>query len=149
MSIGLSPVVSGSGSVAKTNHAMLQIVKTILLCTMIDLWHNQSAARALNSSVTRQPAMGPFRPVVTTDGNGRAINVGTSYLSSTRASRRKNCPLRAGVHLSPAVASPVPGPVGYLSTRPAVRELPHDPWQSMAADIDGKGNSISVFLQQP
>ena len=29
-----------------------------------------------------------------------------------------------------------------------MRELPHDLYASMAADIDGKGNSIGVFWQQ-
>jgi hypothetical protein len=39
---------------------------------------------------------GPFRPVVTTDGNGRAINVGTSYLVKYPRESQEN---------SPAVAS--------------------------------------------
>ncbi len=92
---------------------------------------------------------GPFRPVVTYDGSGRAVNVGTSYLvrypreSQEKFARR--CEL--AFYASP-LAQACARFVGYLSTRPAVRELPHDLYASMAADIDGKSNSIGVFWQQ-
>jgi hypothetical protein len=92
---------------------------------------------------------GPFRPVVTTDGNGRAINVGTSYLVKyPRESQEKFARRCELAFYSSPLSQACSRFVGYLSTRPAVRELPHDLYASMAADIDGKGNSIGVFWQQ-
>jgi hypothetical protein len=92
---------------------------------------------------------GPFRPVVTYDGSGRAVNVGTSYLvrypreSQEKFARR--CEL--AFYASP-LGQACSRFVGYISTRPALRELPHDLYERMAQDIDGKNNSISVFWSQ-
>lgn len=38
--------------------------------------------------------------------------------------------------------------VGYISTKPPQRELANALYETMADDIDGKGSSVEVFLQQ-
>ena len=65
---------------------------------------------------------GPFRPVVTTDGNGRAINVGTSYLVKyPRESQEKFARRCELAFYSSPLSQACSRFVGYLSTRPAVR----------------------------
>lgn len=93
-------------------------------------------------------ADGPFRPAVTYDGTNRAIAPGRSYLvrypreSDEKYARR--CELAW-------FASPLSRActrfTGYISTRPVMRTLPHQLYEAMAEDIDGKSNALDVFWQ--
>jgi len=93
---------------------------------------------------------GPFRPVVTySDGDTAAQLSGSSYLirypreSNAKFARRNE----VAFYASP-LAQAASRFVGYMSTKPAVRKLPHKLYEGMAEDIDGKGNSMEVFFQQ-
>lgn len=92
---------------------------------------------------------GPFRPRVQTDGYGAAISVGSTYLvqypreSATKFARRNELAWYASP-LSRACSRFT----GYVSTRQAMRGLPHDLYTVMADDVDGKGNAIDVFWLQ-
>jgi hypothetical protein len=92
---------------------------------------------------------GPFRPVVTYDSSGRAVNVGTSYLVRyPRESQEKFARRCELAFYSSPLSQACSRFVGHISTRPALRELPHDLYERMAQDIDGKNNSIGVFWSQ-
>ena len=93
---------------------------------------------------------GPFRPeVVEYAIDGSVTLSGRSYL--TRYPRESDAKF-ARRNLVAFYDSPLDQAcsrfIGYLSTKPPSRELPHDLYESMAEDIDGKGNSLDVFWQQ-
>ena len=89
---------------------------------------------------------GPFRPTVIHDYEGRAVDTSASYLvrypreSDEKYARR--CEL--AWYASP-LAQACGRFTGYLTTRPVIRTLPHQLYEAMADDIDGKSNSIDVF----
>jgi hypothetical protein len=92
---------------------------------------------------------GPFRPTVSTDANGLATQSGSSYLiryprESDQKFARRN---ELAFYASP-LAQASSRFVGYMSTKQALRELPHALYESMAEDIDGKGNELDVFFTQ-
>lgn len=92
---------------------------------------------------------GPFRPSVSVDANLRASSAGPCYLvqypreSDEKYARR--CEL--AWYASP-LAHACSRFSGYLATREVTREYPHELFEVMAADVDGKGNAIDVFMQQ-
>lgn len=92
---------------------------------------------------------GPFRPLISYDSKARPIAVASSYLiqypreSETKYARRNEIAWYA----SP-LAQVVSKFAGYLSSRPAVRSMANPLYDAMAADIDGKGNSIDSFWSQ-
>lgn len=94
-------------------------------------------------------ADGPFRPVVSDDGMGSASLSGLSYLvrypreSDAKFARRNE----VAFYASP-LARACARFVGYMSTRPPVREMPNEVFQRVADDVDGKGNSVDVFMNQ-
>ena len=92
---------------------------------------------------------GPFRPTVTYDGSGRAISTGTSYLVRYPRESDEKYPRRCELawYASP-LSQACSRFTGYISTRPVIRTFPHELYQAMAEDIDGKGNSIDVFWQE-
>jgi hypothetical protein len=91
---------------------------------------------------------GPFRPAVASYGETASLS-GPSYLvrypreSDAKYARRNE----AAFYASP-LAQACGRFVGYISTKPAVRKLPHKLYEGMAENIDGKGNSLEVFFQQ-
>lgn len=92
---------------------------------------------------------GPFRPLISYDSKARPIAVASSYLiqypreSETKYARRNEIAWYA----SP-LAQVVSRFAGYLASRPAVRSMNNPLYEAMAADIDGKGNSIDSFWSQ-
>lgn len=92
---------------------------------------------------------GPFRPLISYDSKARPIAVASSYLiqypreSETKYARRNEIAWYA----SP-LAQVVSRFAGYLASRPAVRSMANPLYEVMAADIDGKGNSIDSFWSQ-
>jgi hypothetical protein len=92
---------------------------------------------------------GPFRPIVSTDGDGLATLAGTSYLirypreSDAKFARR--CEL--AFYASPLMQA-CSRFVGYLQTKPPTRTIEDPLYQAMADDIDGKGNSLDEFFAQ-
>lgn len=92
---------------------------------------------------------GPFRPSVVETGNGQVTLSGSSYLvrypreSDLKYARRNEVAFYASPLMQAATRFS-----GYISSRPPVRDLPHELYSSMADDIDGKANSIDVFWQQ-
>lgn len=92
---------------------------------------------------------GPFRPSVTYDGSSRAISTGPSYLvrypreSDEKYARR--CEL--AWYASP-LAQACSRFTGYINTRPVVRTFPHQLYEAMGADIDGKGNDLAAFWKR-
>ena len=92
---------------------------------------------------------GPFRPLISFDSKARPIAVASSYLiqypreSETKYARRNEIAWYA----SP-LAQVVSRFAGYLASRPAVRAMANPLYEAMAADIDGKGNSIDSFWSQ-
>jgi len=92
---------------------------------------------------------GPFRPVVTYDGQLKPVSVSTSYLiqypreSESKYARRNEIAFYA----SP-LAQVCNRFVGYLTTRQPVRQMANELYQAMADDIDGRGNGIDVFWSQ-
>lgn len=92
---------------------------------------------------------GPFRPLISYDSKARPIAVASSYLiqypreSETKYARRNEIAWYA----SP-LAQVVSKFAGYLSGRPAVRSMANPLYEAMAADIDGKGNTIDSFWSQ-
>lgn len=92
---------------------------------------------------------GPFRPSVSFDGLGGAVASGPSYLvqypreSSEKFARRNE----VAWYASP-LAQACSRFVGYLSTRPPVRDLPHPLYEAIADDVDGCGNELDVFWGQ-
>lgn len=92
---------------------------------------------------------GPFRPLISYDSKARPIAVASSYLiqypreSETKYARRNEIAWYA----SP-LAQVVSRFAGYLASRPAVRSMANPLYEAMAADIDGKGNSIDSFWSQ-
>ena len=93
---------------------------------------------------------GPFRPeVVEYAIDGSVTLSGKSYL--TRYPRESDAKF-ARRNLVAFYDSPLDQAcsrfIGYLSTKPPSRELPHDLYERMAEDIDGKGNTLDVFWQQ-
>lgn len=90
---------------------------------------------------------GPFRPVVTETGDGTTTFSGYSYLvryprESVEKFNRRN---QVAYYASP-LARACSRFVGYLSMRPATRDLPNAQYQAIAEDVDGKGDSIDVFF---
>lgn len=94
-------------------------------------------------------ADGPFRPRVTEDGTRIATLSGLSYLvrypreSDVKFARRNEVAFYASPLLRACARF-----TGYLSTKPPQRQMPNPLFESVAADVDGKGNDIDVFLQQ-
>jgi hypothetical protein len=92
---------------------------------------------------------GPFRPVVSTDVDGLATNAGSSYLirypreSDAKFARR--CEL--AFYASPLMQA-CSRFAGYMATKPPTRTIENPLYQVMAADIDGKGNSLEEFFAQ-
>lgn len=92
---------------------------------------------------------GPFRPLISYDSKARPIAVASSYLiqypreSETKYARRNEIAWYA----SP-LAQVVSRFAGYLASRPAARLMANPLYEAMAADIDGKGNSIDSFWSQ-
>lgn len=92
---------------------------------------------------------GPFRPVVSDNGAGAVVVSGGSYLvrypreSDLKFARRNELAWYASPLMEVAARF-----VGYIAARPPVRDLPHELYEAMAGDVDGKANSIDVFWQQ-
>lgn len=92
---------------------------------------------------------GPFRPAVVENGTGVATVTGGSYLvrypreSDLKYARRNELAWYASPLMQVAARF-----VGYIASRPPVRELPHELYEGMTADVDGKANDIDVFWQQ-
>ncbi|MBP8101491.1 MAG: hypothetical protein KAY54_06345 [Burkholderiaceae bacterium] len=92
---------------------------------------------------------GPFRPVVSNDGMGNATMSGYSYLvryprESVAKYNRRN---EIAFYSSP-LAQACGRFSGYLASQAVVREIPNPLFQAIADNVDGKGNSIDVFLTQ-
>lgn len=95
---------------------------------------------------------GGFRPSVSEafGGGARVVNVsGPCYLTRYARESDEKYGRRAEVafYASP-LARACSRFVGYIATRPPVREFGNQLYQAMADDIDGKGYSVSSFLQQ-
>lgn len=94
-------------------------------------------------------ADGPFRPRITEDGTRIARLSGLSYLvrypreSDEKFARRNEVAFYASPLLRACARF-----VGYLSTKPPMRDMPNPMFDAVAEDVDGKGNDIDVFLQQ-
>jgi hypothetical protein len=94
-------------------------------------------------------ADGPFRPSVSHDGQGGTTLSGESYLvaypreSDAKFARRNEIAFYA----SP-LALACSRFQGYLSSKAVTRDLPNEMYVKMADDVDGKGNSLDVFLAQ-
>lgn len=109
---------------------------------------NQSAERYRFISHALS-ADGPFRPRVTEDGTRTATLSGLSYLvrypreSDAKFARRNEVAFYASPLLRACARF-----VGYLSTKPPTRQIQNPIFETVADDVDGKGNDIDVFLQQ-
>lgn len=94
-------------------------------------------------------ADGPFRPVVSDYGDGSVKLSSQSYLvrypreSDLKFARRNE----VAFYASP-LARACARFVGYMSTRPPTREMSNPQFTKMSEDIDGKGNSVDVFMNQ-
>ena len=83
---------------------------------------------------------------MTTDGNGRAINVGTSYLGHYRAVAGKiRPPLRLAFYSSRCRK---PARLRRLCPRDQPCANPHDLYAKHGGGYRRQGNSIGVFWQQ-
>jgi len=92
---------------------------------------------------------GPFRPNVTANADGLASSSGSSYLIRyPRESDQKFARRNELAFFASPLAQAVARFVGYLSTKPPARTMPHPLYEAMDADIDGKGNAINVFFAQ-
>jgi hypothetical protein len=102
----------------------------------------QFIAHALNGD-------GPFRPSVSVNGLNQATVSGASYLVSyPRESDAKFARRNEIAFYASPLARACSRFVGYLSMRPPVRDLPNPLYSTIAENVDGRGNSIDVFLRQ-
>lgn len=85
---------------------------------------------------------GPFRPTVTASAVGSTYLIRYPRESETKFARRNELAFYA----SP-LAQAASRFTGYLSTRSPVRDLPHQLYQLVADNTDGKGNAIDQFWQ--
>lgn len=91
---------------------------------------------------------GGFRPVVTVAGDGTPIVAGATYLvrypreSDSKFARRNEVAWYDSPLMEAASRF-----TGYLAKFPPTRDLPHELYDTMAEDIDGKANSLDVFFQ--
>lgn len=90
---------------------------------------------------------GPFRPQVTRDVNGGAVNVvgSTVLVPYPRESDLKFARRNEVAWYVSDLKRACSDFVGYFSARQPMRDLPHELYQAMADDLDGKGNAIDVF----
>lgn len=92
---------------------------------------------------------GPFRPVVNTDGFGMAVSVGSSYLVRyPRESQEKYARRNELAFYASPLAEACSRFTGYLATRSPTRQMPHQLYELMEADVDGKGSSVEIFWSQ-
>lgn len=92
---------------------------------------------------------GPFRPLISYDSKARPIAVASSYLIQyPRESEIKYARRNEIAWYASPLAQVVSRFAGYLASRPAVRSMANPLYEAMAADIDGKGNSIDSFWSQ-
>lgn len=93
-------------------------------------------------------AEGPYRPPVIFDSLGRPVQVGESALvrypreSDLKFARRNEVAWFASPLMQACSKF-----VGHIAMQAVVRALRNDLYQSMADDIDGRGNAIDVFWQ--
>lgn len=91
---------------------------------------------------------GPFRPVVSRTGTGNVSFSGETYLVQyPRESVQKFARRNELAFFESPLAKATGRFVGYLTEKPPVRDLPHALYKAVAADADGKGNSLDVFWQ--
>lgn len=91
---------------------------------------------------------GIFRPVVTYDSDGRAIDTGSTALvryprESLEKFARRNDVAWYENHLLSACRRFV----GYLAKKPPLRDIGNPLLEDFAADCDWRGNSIDIFWQ--
>ena len=92
---------------------------------------------------------GPFRPVVASNTTTAVQVSGATALvrypreSDAKYARRNEIAFHSG-----PMARACSRFTGYLSTRSVTREMPGDFYPRMAADIDGKANSLDVFWSE-
>ncbi len=90
---------------------------------------------------------GGFSPHVSYDSLGRPIDTTLSYLVRYSRESDEKYARRCDVAFYTApLAQAVARFDGYLSSKKVVRTLPHELYEVMAKDIDGKGNSLEVFM---
>jgi hypothetical protein len=94
-------------------------------------------------------ADGPFRPAVSYDGLGVTTLSGESYLVAyPRESDAKFARRNEMAFFASPLALACSRFQGYLSSKAVTRDLPNPMYVAMADNIDGKGNSLDVFLAQ-
>ena len=108
---------------------------------MQDMQRFKFISNALNGT-------GGFRPTVTYDVEGRAIDSSFSYLVRySRESIEKYSRRNDVAFFTAPLKQATSRFEGYLSSKKTMREYPQDLYTVMADDIDGKGNSIGVFMR--
>jgi len=91
---------------------------------------------------------GGFAPKVSYDSDGRAIDTSYSYLVRySRESKEKYARRNDVAFFTAPLRRAVSRFEGYLSSKKPYREYNNSLYQAMADDIDGKGNSIDVFMR--
>ena len=89
---------------------------------------------------------GPFRPSVSYDGSGNPVSVSACalvrYPRESMAKYARRC--EVAFYSSPLQRASSRF-VGYLTTKPVAREVPHELYQRMVGDIDGRGSDIDTF----
>jgi hypothetical protein len=94
-------------------------------------------------------ADGPFRPAVYDNGQGGVQLSGLSYLVRyPREGKEKYARRNELAFFSSALARACNSFTGYMSSRPARRNIPQELYQQVADDVDGQGNDVAVFLSQ-
>lgn len=91
--------------------------------------------------------VGPFRPQVLRDSTGAALSVVglTALVPYPRESELKFARRNEVAWYVSDLKRACSDFVGYFSGRSPMRDIPHELYQSMADDIDGKGNNVDVF----
>lgn len=91
---------------------------------------------------------GPFRPKVTIDQSGDAIDVGVTYLIRyPRESEAKFARRNQVAFYSSPLHKACSRFVSHISGKAVQREIAGDLFTVMRDDIDGKGNDLDVFWQ--
>lgn len=93
---------------------------------------------------------GPFRPQVLRDSTGSALSVVglTALVPYPRESDLKFARRNEVAWYVSDLKRACSDFVGYFSGRSPMRDLPHELYQAIADDIDGKGNAIDVFWSE-